>query len=551
MRKRLLLLFLGLLAFTTLVVGQSATATAEGTAAGTVVIVHDQEPGILNPFLSEGNGYTNALAMNPVLASGSIYDAKVNLKPYLLAANPKLLAEEPLRATATYKPTARWSDGRQITGADFVATWRTIMNPNWDIVSREGWQDIARVQAKGKSFTVTFKPKRSYAAWQSILANAPLPAHKVAGQNFNNLWADSIDVSSGPFKFQSWQKGTQLTIVKNPAFRAGSPAKLDRIVFKYIAGPSQYQALKSGEGDVIDAVSPQVQIVDFYKDRKFKVEGGAGYQWEHLDFQQGAKAHPALKKKFVRQAIIQGINRAQIREVLYVKTGLLSSTRQMPVLHSHIFKPFEKEYEPAYARWSFSQRNVISLLKKNGCTGGPDSPSSNNSRIFSCPQVGRLSFEFTTTSGNPLRALTFEIMQKQLKSVGIEFTPRFISPAVLFGGGMLTNGDWQMVMFTFIGSPTSSATFFATAGCGGDQNYGAACNRKSSVLLQKAQFVPDAAKRADLLHRAEKIMAEDVFSIPLFARPTFLLNNKRVNGPVRNPTQQGSIWNAETWNVAA
>jgi peptide/nickel transport system substrate-binding protein len=551
MRKRLLVLLCGLVAVASLVMGSSATATGERASAGTAIIVHDQEPGILNFFLSEGNGYTNSLVMNPILASGSIYDANVKLRPYLLASNPKLLAEEPLRATATYKPTARWSDGRQVTGADFVATWRTIMNPNWDIVSREGWQDIARIQAKGKSFTVTFKPKRSYAAWQSILATSPLPAHKVAGQDFNKLWSDSIDISSGPFKFQSWQKGTQLTIVKNPAFRAGASAKLDRVVFRYIAGPSQYQALKSGEGDVIDAVSPQVQIVDFYKDRKFKVEGGAGYQWEHLDFQQGAKAHPALKKKYVRQAIIQGINRAQIREVLYVKTGLLSSTRQMPVLHSHIFKPFEKEYVPAYARWKFSQRNVIALLKKNGCTGGPDNPSSNNSRIFSCPGVGRLSFEFTTTSGNPLRALTYEIIQRQLKSVGVELTARFISPAVLFGGGTLTNGDWQMVMFTFIGSPTSSSTFFSTAGCGGGQNYGAACNRKSSVLLEKAQFVPDDKKRADLLHRAEKIMAEDVFSIPLFARPTFLLNNKRIKGPVRNPTQQGSVWNVENWNVAA
>ena len=53
------------------------------------------------------------------------------------------------------------------------------------------------------------------------------------------------------------------------------------------------------------------------------MQGGASYSWEHLDFQQGAKAHPALKKKFVRQAIIQGINRAQIREVLYIKTGLV------------------------------------------------------------------------------------------------------------------------------------------------------------------------------------------------------------------------------------
>ena len=41
-----------------------------------------------------------------------------------------------------------------------------------------------------------------------------------------------IDIASGPFKFQSWQRGTQMTLVKNPAFKAGSPAKIDRLVFR-------------------------------------------------------------------------------------------------------------------------------------------------------------------------------------------------------------------------------------------------------------------------------------------------------------------------------
>ncbi len=353
----------------------------------------------------------------------------------------------------TYKKTANWSDGKPVTGADFMALYRTTMNPNWDITSREGFEDIAKIQVKGKSVTVTFKPKRAYAAWDVLLGSSPLPAHKVAGQDFNKLWADSVDISSGPYKFQSWQKGTQLTLVKNAAFKAGPAAKLDRVVFRYITGPSQYQALKSGEGDLIDAVSPQIQIVDFYKDSKFKVEGGASYSWEHLDFQQGAKAHPALKKKFVRQAIIQGINRSQIREVLYIKTGLVPNPKDLPVLQSNIYKPFEAAYATPYKRWSFSQKNAIALLKKNGCTGGPDTPSSGNSKIFCCPGVGELTFPFTTTSGNPLRALTFEIIQRQLKSVGIKFTPRFLSPAVLFGGGALTGGDWQAVMYTFTGGP--------------------------------------------------------------------------------------------------
>lgn len=551
MRKRSLLLLTGLIAVVgTLVVGPSATATTEGASAGTVVIVHDQEPGILNGYLSEGNGYTVALVLNTILAGGTIYDDKVKLKPYLFQSLPKLLQKEPLKASVTYKANASWSDGKPVTGADLLATYKTIMNPNWDIVSREGWEDIAKFQVKGKTATVTFKPKRAYAAWDVLLGTSPMPAHKVAGQDFNKLWADSIDISSGPFKFQSWQKGTQLTIVKNGAFKAGQSAKLDRIVFRYIAGASQFQALKSGEGDVVEP-QPQIQIVDFYKDSKFKVQVGPGYQWEHLDFQQGAKAHPALKKKFVRQAIVQGINRAQIREVLYVKTGLVADLKLIPVLQSNIHKPFEPAYATPYKRWGFSQKNVIALLTKNGCTGGPDKASASNSKIFSCPGVGSLEFAFTTTSGNPLRALTFEILQRQLKSVGILFTPRFISPAVLFGGGTLTGGDWQAVMFTFLGGPTSSATYFGIGGCGGDQNYGVSCNKKASDLLKKAQFTADPADRTKLLHAAEVILADEVFSIPLFSRPAYLLNSNRVKGAIKNPTQQGSTWNAELWSVTS
>ncbi len=548
MRKRSLLLLTGMFVLVaSLVVGPSATAKTDGASAGTVVVIHDQEPGILNPFLSEGNGYTVSLALNKILAAGLIYNNKVQLVPELLEARPKILKKEPLTVTATYKKTAVWSDGRQITGADFVAGWRTRMNPNWDITAREGWEDIARVVAKGKSFTVTFKPKRAFYDWEGIVGDQVMPAHKVAGQDFNKLWSDSLDIASGPFKFGSWQKGTQLTILKNAAYKAGPSAKLDRIVFRYLAGASQFQALKSDEGQVVEP-QPQVQIVDFYKDKQFKVDAGAGYQWEHIDFQQGAKAHPALKKAFVRQAIITGINRAQIREVLYVKTGLVSSAKSLPVLQSHIFKPFEPQYKTPYSQWKFSQRNAIALLKKNGCTGGPDTPSSGNSKIFSCPGVGELKFAFTTTSGNPLRATTYEIIQRQLKSIGIEFTARFVSPAVLFGGGTLTAGDWQVVMFTFLSDPANTGNFASIQGCGGDQNYMNACNRKATAFWNKAKFTADEAARTELLHKGEEIMAKEVYSIPLFSRPAFLLNNVKVKNVLKNPTQQGSTWNAETWS---
>jgi peptide/nickel transport system substrate-binding protein len=534
-----------------LVIGPAATAKPDAASAGTVVIGADQEPVTLNFYLTEGNSYTTSLAVSPMLAAGMVYNQNAKLVPFLFDGEPKVLKSNPLTVTFKYKASAKWSDGRPLTGNDFLATYRTIMNPNWDITSREGWEDIASVKVKGKAVTVAWKKGRAYAAWDALVGNtSPMPAHKVAGQNFNDLWRNGLDVASGPFKFVSWQKGTQLVMTKNPAYSAGPKAKVDRVIFRYIPStPSIFQALQAGE---IDETEPQaqLQIVDIRKNSNFKVQSGPGYFWEHMDIQFGPQGHPALKKKYVRQAIITGINRNQIKQALYVSPGLVANSKDLPVLQSHIFKPFEPYYKPNWSKWSFSQKKVVDLLKKNGCTGGPNAPSANNSAIWSCPGVGKLSFRFTTTSGNQLRALTFEIAQKQLKSVGIELIPRFGPSGTVFGQ-ILPSGDWDIFMFTWQGSPTSSATSFGTYGCGGDQNYMNYCNKKVSSMLQKAQFTPDPKTRADLLNRAEAIMADDVPSVPMFVRPGFLINNKKVSGTIINPTNQGSTWNIEKWTVSA
>jgi len=552
MRKRTILLVAsGLAAVASLVVGPAATATSERATGGTVVIGADQEPVTLNFYLTEGNSYTTALAVNPVLAPGMYYDQNAKLVPELFDGQPKIVKSNPLTVTFKYKASAKWSDGRPITGRDFLATYRTTMDARWDITSREGWEDIASVKPKGKSVTVTWKKGRAYAAWDALVGNtSPMPAHKLAGKNFNDLWRDGLDIASGPFRFVSWQKGTQLVLARNTAFSAGPKAKLDRLVFRYIPStPSLFQALNSGEIDATEP-QPQLQIVDLRKNSRFKVQSGPGYFWEHLDIQFGPKGNPALRKKYVRQALITGINRAQIRQALYITPGLVASAKELPVLQSHMFKPFEQYYQPNWKRWSFSQKKAIDILKKAGCTGGPSAPSASNSRIWSCPGVGKLSFRFTTTSGNQLRQLTFEIAQKQLKSVGIELVPRFGPSGTVFGQ-ILPSGDWDLFLFTWQASPSSSATSFGLYGCGGDQNYMNYCNTKASKLLQKAQFTPDPAKRAGMLNQAEKIMAGDVPSVPMFVRPGFLINNKKVSGTIINPTNQGSTWNVQRWTVSA
>ena len=544
MRKTSLLALVGVLAIVaSLVIGPGASAQPAKPAkatAGTIVFIHDQEPPNLQGPWVGNNLYATSLVTNNIWYGCQIRNAAGDLVPRLCTAKPKLIKKSPLTIKFTYKNSAKWSDGKPVTAADFRATWKVFINPNNNVISRTGWEDIKSVKGSGKTVTVVFK--KLYADWEALVSGGVYAAHIIAGKDMNQMFLNDIPVSDGPWKFSSWQKGVQITVVKNNNFTAGPKLKIDRLVFRYILDTNaRFQALKAGEGQVMEP-QPQLQIADFLKDRKFVVDRKIGFAWEHIDVEFGNQGHPALKKQFVRQALITGMNRGQIAQALYgtIAPGL------KPV-NSHMFKPFESNYRPNWAVYQFSQKKVIASMKAHGCTGGPNTPSANNNDIWSCPGVGKLSFRFSTTTGNQLRALTFEIIQRQLKSVGIELVPRFQVAGTMFGT-TLPSRDWDLMMFTWVGSPSTPITIKDLYACGGDQNDMQYCNRPFSKILEKVSTTLDAKQRATLLNFAErKYMVKDVPSIPVYARPVFVIHSARVKGPVVNPTSEGSPWNVANW----
>src|SRR5918996_1091639 len=338
MRKTSLLALVGVLALAaSLVIGPAASAQPAGperATAGTVVFIHDQEPPNLQGPWEGNNLYATSLVINNIWYGCQIRNAQGDFVRRLCTARPRIIDRSPLTIRFTYKTSARWSDGKPVTARDFRATWRVFTNPANNVESRTGWEDIRAVR--------------------------------------------------GPGKFDKWQKGVQIEVVKNPRFDASTRMKLDRVVFRYVIDTNaRFQALKANQGQVMEP-QPQLQIADFLKDRKFVVDRKIGFAWEHIDVQFGAQGHPALKQRYVRQAMITGMNRGQIAQALYgtIAPGL------KPV-NSHMFKPFESAYRPNWAVYKFSQTRVISMLKARGCTGGPNRPSANNSDIWSCPGVGK------------------------------------------------------------------------------------------------------------------------------------------------------------------
>ena len=543
MRRRATLPTLAALALlVSLVVGSAATAKPELRLAGTVVIIHEQEPPSLRGGWIDNNLQATGLITNNIWYGGQIYDNKAVLRPRLFEGPPKLVKTSPQTVTFKYKASAVWSDGKPVTCEDWKATWRVYVNPQFNVVSREGWKDIKSVTCNGKSGTIVFA--RPFAAWETLASGGVYAAHVIRGKNMNQMFNDSIPVSSGPWKFQSWQRGVQLTLVKNPKFKAGPPMKLDRVVFRFILDTNaRFQAMKAGEGQLMEP-QPQLQIADIVNDADFKVQRAPEYAFEHIDIQLGPRGNPALKLLYVRQALAMGINRSQLADALFrtLAPGL-------PRLDSLVYKPFEKgTYKPHFAKWAYNPTRVISLLKSKGCTGGPDVPSESNNDIFSCPGPGRLSFRFFTTAGNQLRTLAFELIDRQLKSVGIELMPRFQTAGTLFGG-TLPSRDWDLIMFTYGGGPDSKITSNSLYSCGGYQNYGNYCNAKATAAFNAATREFNVAKRNALLNQGDAQLAEDLPSIPLYNRPKFVITAANLTGPILNPTGEGAPWNVTTWQL--
>jgi peptide/nickel transport system substrate-binding protein len=533
----------------------AAVQAPDQRRGGTVVFGQDQEPRTLNTFVLEGNLFATTEVYTALMDSGMRYNNRAQLLPQLLDGRPQVVRANPFTVRFRYKANAKWSDGRQITAADMRFLWQTIMakdgeNFRWDITSRVGWEDIRAVQGNGKQVTIVFS--KPYAAWESgIVASPPLPAHALQGENFNQVWRNDTknpkngqQVGSGPYIVQSWQRGQQITLVRNPQYWGPQKAFLDRMIFRQVPNTqTQFQALLAGE---LQVTRPQYQpqIQEVMQDRRFNVQMGPEYVWEHLDFQQGPNGHPALKRQFVRKAIAIGINRQQIANNLYRPV-----VEKIPVLNSVMYKNFEANYRPVWGTGPnairFSQRNAIALLRQNGCTGGPARPTAGNRDIYSCPGVGRLEIPYTTNMGaNQRRALMFQIIRQQLLSIGIQVNADVI-PSL---APKITNGDYTGIAnFAWVGSPTSPITYGNIYGCERPQNWKHYCNQQVTRLLDRVTSTVNNQAREALLLSVDNLLLRDVPTLPMFAGPGFAINRTNVRNVLRNPTQASLFWNSGAW----
>jgi len=544
------LLLLAVVVFTGLVlVGTGAAKQASSSAKGTMVIGLEQEPGILNAWITGGDALATVYVQSPMFSEA------FRLRPNLVYT-PELVSklkvqQNPFRLTYSIKKNAYWNSGGKkipVTAADFIAHWHTIMNKSFQILSTSGYDQIKSARAIN-SKTVLFTFTTPYAGYK-LLFDPLLPSFALKGQDFNKMWLNFINdpnnggkpLSNGPFMMpnaNAWIRGRQATLVANPKWWNGKP-KLARLVFRfYPDSQTEAQQIKSGELDVFNP-QPQVFLVPLRRQAGLKTQVGMGPTFEYVGFNAGfKKAQPLLGQTWFRQAFAYAIDRTAMVNALFHATGIAP---KLPVYQNNwIFagSPYYKKI------WSFVKKNqqkAINMMKSHGCTGGPDKPGGGG--VFTC-QGHRASFPFQWRSGNQIRVLEFETLQAQVKNVGIEL--KADDSADLYTS-RFPRGDTDIYVAGWIGSPDLSGLDNLYA-CRNDatneaqQNYQGYCNKIVDAAFKKANVTFNTAKQAALVNKANTQMAKDMIVIPLYQKPTYLIYKSKFKGLVENPTSETFVWN--------
>jgi peptide/nickel transport system substrate-binding protein len=522
------------------VVAAVAVAPAAGAPeqtpkrGGSIVFGPTAELTCLNP-VNEACGLPRFL--EKVLEPAFVLAPDFTLRPRLVTS-ATFTRTPPFTLTLRIHTDARWSDRVPVTAGDFGFTHDAIV----EHLPREfqGVHHFVRSVRAVDAKTVRVVLSSRAGEWRTLFPFV-LPRHALRGQELEGIWSEGIEnprtgapIGSGPFLLQSWQRGKQMILVRNPNYWGPHTAYLDRIVIRSrgtggLPPPAEVlAALRQGDVDLAftrdPAIIPELRRIPGVKVLASRLPG-----LDHLALRLGPGGHPALGNKLVRRALAYGVDR-----VATARTVLGELDPNYPVTDSAVLLNTSRSYRPNWNVYRYRPALARRLLEQAGCRRGSDG-------IYACAGE-RLSLRCFTIAGATFRVRTVQLIQSQLRQAGVEVQLVFAPAPILFNQ-IFQSGEFDAVEYALFGP--LGALGAEVHGCGGSDNITGYCQRLVTRDLDQSNRILDAGQRARVLNRADAQMAKDVPVIPLFQTPNVIAFRATLRNVVTASAHE--LWNAENW----
>jgi peptide/nickel transport system substrate-binding protein len=200
------------------------------------------------------------------------------------------------------------------------------------------------------------------------------------------------------------------------------------------------------------------------------------------------------------------------------------------------YLPGTKYYQPVWDnRYKYDPQAATQLLESHGCQKDADG-------VYKCDGQ-RLEFGYLSTTGNESLQLMFDIVQAQLKQVGIKLNADFTTAAVAFGQ-RLPAGQWDIIVFApAFYDPTDSERFLRCNAA----PYFKYCNEEVDSLFDQGATTIDPDQRAGIYNQIQALLAKDVAWIPMYYLTGLTAFKTDVSGPTANGNGYVT-WNVDQWN---
>jgi peptide/nickel transport system substrate-binding protein len=167
-------------------------------------------------------------------------------------------------------------------------------------------------------------------------------------------------VGTGPFKFESWAKGSAITLVKWDGHRDAAKLKLNKVTFRFINDSSaQVAALLAGDIDGMPRFAALSALKQFQGDKRFTVELGSTSG-------KGILAINNKKKPFddvrVRRALSHAIDRKAFIDGAQEGLGTAIGSHFAPTDLGYLDLTKTYAYDPARAKTLLAEAGISSPL---------------------------------------------------------------------------------------------------------------------------------------------------------------------------------------------
>ncbi|MEN9922992.1 MAG: hypothetical protein RIS09_506 [Actinomycetota bacterium] len=351
-------------------------------------------------------------------------------------------------------------------------------------------------------------------------------------------------VTNGAYIVKSAVTNQSTTLVLNKRYNSGPKTNgIKKFVFRYIAdGTAAAQALINGEIDIYGGQPNAASVALLRAASSVEVLGGNGAVYEHIDLRHGPVfgssdkytgpfAGKSQRAKDLRKAFMLTIPRTKI------VNDLVKTINPNSVVMNSLFRfPGTNGYSDIvnasgvkeFTDGSQEDRTAkaLALVKKYFPNAGAGSNSVKVRLLWGTP-------------ANARRASEALLIKTEAAKAGFEV----VGNGVTAWSGLLDSSDYDAMFFAWVQSSTSQANGVEIFKTDGGNNLVGYSNPDLDKELEKLYTFLTPAQILQVHINAEKILMEDVVSLPIFQHPNITAFKKGLKGMKPAPLTPQTLWN--------